>query len=43
MKYEKPELTALGCAFDAIRATAKDTHRIDSEVLPTANAYEADE
>lgn len=43
MKYEKPELTVLGSASDAIQGTAKGRHRIDSEVLPTAAAYEADE
>jgi hypothetical protein len=43
MKYEKPELTLLGFASDAIQSTVKGLHRIDSEELPTAGAYEADE
>lgn len=43
MKYEKPELTILGSASGAIQGTAKRDRHIDSEVLPTAAAYEADE
>jgi hypothetical protein len=43
MKYEKPELTLLGFASETIQSTVKGLHHIDSEELPTAAAYEADE
>jgi hypothetical protein len=43
MKYEKPELTLLGFASDAIQSTVKGLHHIDSVDFPTAAAYEADE
>jgi hypothetical protein len=43
MKYEKPELTLLGFASEAIQSTVKGPVLIDSAALPTDAAYEADE
>jgi len=43
MKYEKPELTGLGFASDAIQGTEKRLCHIDAESLPTVPAYEAGE
>jgi len=43
MKYEKPELTSLGFASNAIQGTPKKNRHIDAESLPTVPAYEADE
>jgi hypothetical protein len=43
MEYEKPELTLLGFASDAIQSTVKGRLHNDSVDFPTASAYEADE
>jgi hypothetical protein len=43
MKYEKPELTLLGFASDAIQSTVKGPLHNDAVDFPTAAAYEADE
>jgi hypothetical protein len=44
MKYQKPELTELGVACEAIASTTvKGPGPIDTEDFPTNSAYEADE
>ena len=43
MEYEKPELTLLGFASEAIQSTVKGRLHNDSVDFPTASAYEADE
>jgi hypothetical protein len=43
MEYAKPEVGVLGFASDAIQGTMKYHVYVDSEALPTAGAYEAQE
>jgi len=44
MKYEKPEITVLAKAVEAVRRTAKRTTPMpDTTPLTTGPAYEADE
>lgn len=44
MNYQKPEITDVGTACDAITSTVKSPiGPIDSEDFPTSGAYEADE
>jgi len=48
MKYNKPEVTVLGSAIDAVQSSSKTAPFVTEMVWPnqfahTANAYEADE
>jgi hypothetical protein len=47
MRYEKPELTVMGTAIQAVQATSKTGCELDSgqpgQHPETCNAYEADE
>jgi len=44
MKYEKPELTVLGTALDAIQTMTKGMGKKDNpQEFPSTSAYEADE
>jgi len=48
MKYNKPEVTVLGSAIDAVQSSSKTAPFVTELISPytlahTANAYEADE
>jgi hypothetical protein len=43
MKYEKPEIVALGTACTAVQGVSKPGIDLDNMHRPTTPAYEADE
>jgi hypothetical protein len=44
MKYDKPEVRALGAAIKAVQSEAKENNlQIDSFLVQTNSAYQADE